>query len=146
MSEPPSSQDNPFERFEIDPREGPRAITERMRELMEESTSDEERTRLRAVWEELTMHPARRLRVALRAHPETREPLGSPPSPLAAAAASTRPSVGKGTLDLTLAELAMRPSVARALTAARGAETLTASSILPSIEDDPLLRRARDVR
>jgi hypothetical protein len=147
MNETPSSQDNPFERFEIDPREGPRAITERMRELMEESTSDEERTRLRAVWEELTMHPARRLRVALRAHPETREPLGTAPPPFAgAAAATTRPSVGKGTLDLTLAELAMRPSVARALTDARGAETLTAQSILPSIEDDPLMRRARDVR
>jgi hypothetical protein len=147
MSEIKLTQDNPFERYEIDPREGPRAITDRMRELMEESASDEERTRLRAVWEELTMHPARRLRVALRAHPETREPLGTPPPPLASAGApSTKPSVGKGTLDLALAELAMRPSVARALTNAPGTENLTARSILPSIEDDPLMRRARDVR
>jgi hypothetical protein len=143
-----SPQDNPFERYEMDPREGPRGITERMRELIEDASSEEERTRLRAVWEELTLHPARRLRVALRAHPETREPLGTPPPGGAGSTnrASTSPSVGKGTLDLALAELAMRPSVARALTDAGEAETLTPRSILPSIEDDPLMRRARDVR
>jgi hypothetical protein len=133
------TSDNPFERYEIDPREGPRAITERMRMLLEDATTEEERTRLRAVWEELTMHPTRRLRAALRAHPETREPLGTAPSPLAIPGAKT--AAPKGTLDLALSELAMRPSVLAALTDARQAETL-----LPSLEEDPILRRARDVR
>jgi hypothetical protein len=137
MSESRPPQDNPFERLEIDPREGPRGITERMRALIEETTSEEERTELRALWEELTMHPARRLRVALRAHPETREPLGAAPE--ARASAAFAPDVG-------LSDLAMRPSVARALTDARGAENLSPGSVLPSIEDDPILRRPRDVR
>ena len=144
MSNDKPAEDNPFERFEINPREGPRAITERMRELIEEATSDEERAVLRAVWEDLTMHPARRLRTALRAHPETREPLGAPPP--APSSTGSRSAVGKGTLDLALAELAMRPSVARALTDGREAENLSPGSILPSLEDDPMMRRARDVR
>jgi hypothetical protein len=70
--------DNPFDRYDIDPREGIVAITQRLKELAEDAGEDE-RERLRAAWEELTMHPDRRFRAALFAHPETRAPLGPPP-------------------------------------------------------------------
>ncbi|WP_394842757.1 hypothetical protein LZC95_37515 [Pendulispora brunnea] len=66
-----SSGKNPFEAYDIDPREGTRAITERFRELLEDATSDEERERLRAAWEALTLHPAQRVRAAFGAHPVT---------------------------------------------------------------------------
>lgn len=60
---------NPFEAYGIDPREGPRAITERFRELLEDAASDEEKEALRAAWEALTLHPMRRIRAAFGAHP-----------------------------------------------------------------------------
>ncbi|MEZ4259143.1 MAG: hypothetical protein R3B36_08745 [Polyangiaceae bacterium] len=74
--------DNPFERYDLDPHGGIAAITERLKELVEAAGSDAEREGLRAAWEELTLHPARRLTLALLAHPETRPPLGgAPPRP-----------------------------------------------------------------
>lgn len=129
-----------FERFDIDPRQGPRAITERLRELVEEAP-EHERNEIRAAWEELTLHPMRRLRAAFAAHPESRPPLGSPPplprDPVAISGA------------LSLAELAPRPSVARALNGGRPAATrppgVSPLSIgvgdLPSLEDDPILKK-----
>ncbi|MCA9536170.1 MAG: hypothetical protein KC593_20935 [Myxococcales bacterium] len=68
---------NPFERFDLDPEEGPLGITERLRELAEDATSDEERDAVRAAWEQLTRHPRERVRLALSAHPESRPPLPS---------------------------------------------------------------------
>jgi len=100
---------NPFERYGLDPREGARAITERLRELAEDATDDTARTELRATWEELTMHPARRLRAALGAHPETRPALGAPPPRPARAAA-----IDGG--DLAWRELVVLPSVRAGLT------------------------------
>lgn len=99
--------ENPFERYDLDPREGIQAITERLRELAEDATDPAEKERIRAAWEELTMHPARRLRAALFAHPETRPPLGAPPPP-------TRVRLGEAARP-TLFELAARPSVRAAL-------------------------------
>lgn len=107
--------ENPFERFGLDPREGITGITARLRELAEDATNESERSEIRAVWEELTLHPARRLRAAVTAHPETRPRLGSPPPPLATSTA--RP--------LTLRDLALRPSVAAAL----GTQTDTRRSL-----------------
>ncbi|MFO0743117.1 MAG: hypothetical protein U0270_45005 [Labilithrix sp.] len=72
--------DNPFERYELDPREGISAITQKLKELAEDAKDDAEREAIRAAWEELTLHPARRLRAALFAHPETRPELGNPPA------------------------------------------------------------------
>jgi hypothetical protein len=139
---------NLFERYDIDPRQGTRAITERMRELAEEAESEEERAELRTTWEELTVHPARRLRAAFGAHPETRPPIGAPP-----------PTGGAGTgpvdPDLTLSELALRPSVARALGGGAailgrprdGTASLAAAAAPPdNLDDDPILKRAPDVR
>ena len=59
-----AGDDNPFERYGLDPREGVVAITQRLKELAEDATDDAERERIRAAWEELTLHPARRLRAA----------------------------------------------------------------------------------
>lgn len=122
----PPDHENPYERWGIDPLGGPAAITERMRELIEDAPDDETRAVLRAVWEELTLHPARRLRAALGAHPEHRAAMGRrPPSP--------RPPT-RGAPELTLSDLAMRPSVLAALGASEPPE-------LPDLapERDPVL-------
>lgn len=97
--------DNPFERYDLDPFGGIAAITARMRELVEEASTDAEREAVRAAWEELTLHPARRLTLALLAHPETRPPLGAaPPRP------RRRPRP-----PLAVADLAALPSALDAL-------------------------------
>jgi hypothetical protein len=121
--------DNPFEKYDLDPREGIGAITQRLRELAEEAKTDEERERIRAAWEELTLHPARRLRAALNAVPETRAALGSPP-PL--------PRLRVAKAELELRDLAARPSVSAAVSSLPeagkgGAEDEAA----PSLDDDP---------
>jgi hypothetical protein len=71
--------ENPFERFDLDPRLGPAEITRRLRELGEDARNGPERDALRAAWEALTVHPWRRLEAAVAAHPESRAPLGAPP-------------------------------------------------------------------
>ena len=123
--------DNPFERYGLDPRDGIGVITQRLKELAEDATDPAERDRIRAAWEELTLHPARRLRAALEAHPETRAPLGSPPPSLP----RTRTTAHAGT-ELELRDLAARPSAVRGLPAevAELAPDLGA----PPLDDDPL--------
>ena len=135
--------DNPFERYGLDPREGVVAITQRLKELAEDAKTEAERDRIRAAWEELTLHPARRLRAALNAHPETRAPLGMPP-PL--------PRLRISTMELELCDLAARPSALAALplslaapelrgVASSDARTSSASGPFgaPSLDDDPHL-------
>ena len=119
--------DNPFERYGLDPRDGIVAITQRLKELAEDATDPAERERIRAAWEELTLHPARRLRAALEAHPETRAPLGSPP-PLPRVRASAQH-------ELELRDLAARPSAVAALPASVTA--LPPEVVAPPLEDDP---------
>ena len=100
-------RENPYERWDIDPLGGPAAITERMRELAEDAPDEASRKAIRAAWEELTLHPARRLRAALTAHPDTHgHPGAPPPAPRAASAPA---------LPLTLDDLALRPSALAAL-------------------------------
>jgi len=124
--------DNPFERYDLDPRDGVAAITARLKELAEDAKDEEERNRVRAAWEQLTLHPARRLRAALEAHPETRKPLGSPP-PLARLRVSP--------LELELRDLAARPSVLAALPAALRDDAASSDArtapAAPSLDDDP---------
>ncbi len=72
---------NPFERYGLDPLAGPAHITERLRELAEDCEDELERAAIREAWEALTLHPRRRLELALDAHPESRPPLGRPPRP-----------------------------------------------------------------
>lgn len=115
--------DNPFERYDLDPRDGIAAITQRLKELAEDAKDDAEREKIRAAWEELTLHPRRRLRAALDAHPETRPPLGSPPM---------APRMRGGPAEIGLRDLAARPSL-RAVTSEPTEEPV------PPLEDDPLL-------
>lgn len=119
---------NPFERYEIDPMLGPAAITERMRELTEEA-DETTRDELRAVWEELTMHPRRRLAIALDAFPETRAPLGGGDS-------GARPAYPPLDTSVSLREIAVIPRVGDVLTT--GAD-ITPTELLPAIESDPFL-------
>lgn len=121
--------DNPFERYDLDPREGILAITQRLKELAEDAKTDAERDAIRAAWEELTLHPARRLRAALFAHPETRPALGAPPA--------LPRNRGGSAFELSLRDLAARPSVFDALPvelrkSRRGDD-------VPPLDADPLL-------
>jgi hypothetical protein len=121
--------DNPFERYGLDPRDGIAAITQRLKELAEDATDPAERDRIRAAWEELTLHPARRLRAALEAHPETRAPLGSPP-PLPRVRANAQQV-------LELRDLAARPSAVAALPVS--VVSVAPERDAPPLEDDPLV-------
>lgn len=121
--------DNPFERYGLDPRDGIAAITQRLKELAEDATDPKERERIRAAWEELTLHPARRLRAALEAHPETRAPLGAPP-PLPRVRG---PAPGT---ELELRDLAARPSAVAALPASVSAASPEPAA--PPLDDDAL--------
>jgi hypothetical protein len=120
--------DNPYERYDIDPRDGPQAITTRMRELADEAEGDA-RDRLRAEWERLTMHPERRLAAALDAFPDTRRPRATAPA--------VRELRELGELaPLTLADLLAPPSVAEALDHPQDG----AIDALPPLDHDPLLQ------
>lgn len=109
MSQPP---DNPFDRHELDPTLGPEAITERLRELVVDAPP-EEREALRAAWEQLTLSPKTRVRLALSAHPESRPPLRAPTAPPSLAAFAPK-GAAKGAW-LELADLVCLPRVAAAL-------------------------------
>lgn len=118
---------NLFERYDIDPRSPPEAITERMRELCEDA-EPELRDAIRAEWEELTMHPERRLILALGTFPETRPPFGQPPVAPPPPAPSLEP-------PLVLAELWVVARVAAALTPGDDAPL----PLFGAIGDDPLI-------
>ena len=60
-----SDPSNPFDRFELDPASDLAAITEALRERAE-NVSPAERPALRSAWEALTLHPRRRLELALQ--------------------------------------------------------------------------------
>ena len=47
--------DNPFERWDLDPLAGPQAITEALRERVEDATDEHERAAIREDWEALTL-------------------------------------------------------------------------------------------
>ncbi len=99
--------ENLYERWDIDPLGGPEAITERMRALVEDAPDEDTKKAIRAAWEALTLHPAKRLRAALGAHPDSHGERGAPPPAPRAQTASE--------LALTLDDLALRPSVLDAL-------------------------------
>jgi hypothetical protein len=118
--------DNPYERWDLDPEAGIEGLTESLRDRLEEATSDEEREALRKAWEELTLHPGRRLEAALGAHP-ARPPLGAPPPRLPRAPVDERP---RGLYDLLL-----RPRLVEALPEPAGT-----GPWLPDLPEDPELR------
>ena len=121
--------DNPFERWDLDPMQGPEAITERLRELAEDAPDDETRATIRAAWEALTMHPRDRLRAALEAHPDSHGAAGAPPPP--------PPAPRRADPALELSDLVLRPSLVRALGLEREARA-PIPDVAPA--DDPWLR------
>ena len=131
--------DNPFDRYDIDPLAGPEAITERFRELIEEA-HESERSALRAQWEELITHPRERLRIALRAFPET-GPVSPGPTPAPRATASASLQLASFALldpPLAMSDLALAPSIAATLGASSTTEA-EAPAVLPPWEKDPCL-------
>ena len=84
---------NPFDAFELDPASSVSSLTAALRERTEDAT-EHEKPLLREAWEALTLHPERRLVLALTAFPETREALA------AMAAPSRLPAVPEAPLDL----------------------------------------------
>lgn len=138
---------NPFERFDLDPEEGPLGITEQLRERAETAKTDDEREALRAAWEQLTRHPRERVRLALLAHPESRPPL--PPRVLLQAAGAGHESDARTALPRAV-DFFEPPSVEAALLAAlrlQGDSPPTLDEALsPTLDHDPVLlgRTARE--
>lgn len=120
---------NLFDRWDLDPSSGPQAITEQLRERLEEADAPTS-IELRRAWEELTMHPKRRIAEALGTFPETRPPVGRPPRALAGAAR----------LDLGEEARLVHAPVAAALRGPAGVAPLRVASALPPLEHDPILR------
>jgi hypothetical protein len=124
--------ENPYERWDIDPLGGPFAITERMRELVEDATDEAAKKAIRAAWEELTLHPARRFRAALAAHPEHPSALGRrPPPPRPAFASAAR---------ITAIDVVMRPSI---LSALGPSEEQSGARVLPARASEAELRAGK---
>ena len=121
------SETNLFDRWNLDPSAGPQAITERLRDAMEEADPPTA-IELRRAWEELTMHPKRRIAEALSTFPETRPPIGRPPLPVRA----TVPTPAGDEARLVHAPVA----------GALGSSTTPSPTVrcLPALERDPLLR------
>ena len=120
---------NLFDRWDLDPSSGPQAITEQLRDLLEEADPPTA-VELRRAWEELTMHPKRRIAEALGTFPETRPPIGRPPQPLRA---PPRETSGEDTRIV-------HAPVAAALRPPGGGVAPRTVRALPPLEHDPLLR------
>lgn len=129
----PSTTANPFERYELDPREGPVGITEQLRDLAEDAADEATRDEIRAAWEALTRDPNERIVWALRAHPRV-GPIGAAPlerpRPRRTKPAQAAP---------TPADYISPPSVEAALSTA---PSDIASLDLPMDEDPVLMRSA----
>lgn len=131
-----AKEENPFESFDLDPKEGTSGITERLRELAEEA-GEAERAAIRQAWEELTLHPLRRLRAAFFAFPPHPEAWQSSP-------AHAPPSLHRSVMREapTFAELSPRPSVKEALAAVLVVppnEREAGSNQAQTLDEDPVL-------
>ncbi len=117
---------NPFDELGLSPLSSIDEITAELRERAED-VGEEDRVALRAAWEELTLHPRSRLKLALTTFPAatSREPRAPLPR------TKTEPLVP---ITPTLLDLLPRPSVEGAL--AHGHSQ--APSALPPISDDSL--------
>ena len=122
------SSDNPFERFDLDPFEGPAGITERMRDIAQDAKDEAERDEVRTAWRELTQDPRRRLALALSAHPDTRVLPGKRPERPASEPAR-----------LMLRALVVLPSIHEALGVGPGLP------VLPC-DEDPILNARSERR
>ena len=64
---------NPFDALGLPTDADPQDLTMRLRERIEDAKTEQERTALRSAWEELTLHPERRVELAIRAFPTGKE-------------------------------------------------------------------------
>ena len=69
---------NPFERYGLNPLASVEELTERLRNLIEDA-DESERGRLRAAWEELSLHPERRFAHISSTFVDPSPPLEIPP-------------------------------------------------------------------
>lgn len=124
-------RENPFEKFDIDPRSSTAQITARFRELVQDARTEDAKAVLRAAWEELTLHPRDRLLAAMATFPETREEI-----PLGVDALLPN-AVPLATHDLDLTDLLAPPTVLSALgaasTPADAPETLMNDAVLSAV-------------
>lgn len=136
--------DNPLDRFGLSPFATVEDITSAMRERAEEAP-EQERAALREAWEELTMHPKKRLRAALFTSPPSSIEAGSErrPPPLC-------PELAKGpsTVDpaaplagVALVDLVPRPLVVAAVVASFSGRSKNEAPprVLPRFAEDPLV-------
>lgn len=122
--------ENPFDRYGIDPREGPEGITERMRELIEDAPDEATRDAVRAAWEALTRDPRGRAHWALRTHPRSTRSVPRRPVRQRATGVGATPEprdyVGAPSLEATLDTLLGGPRQVRA-------------DMDPPLDEDPVL-------
>jgi hypothetical protein len=119
---------NPFETLELEPLATVSEITARVRELAEDA--DEPRQKLlRALWEELTLHPRARITAAVATFvPEGGEPAALPPPRVATAAGAEPPASLLDKLPLAGLIPALAPPPG------------DRPSLVVSVHDDPLLQ------
>ena len=117
---------NPFDALGLSPLSSVDEITAELREQAEDA-GEEQRTALRAAWEDLTLHPRSRLKLALTTFPASAE--RDPRAPGVRAASDPL-----APLSPTLFDLLPRPSVEGALASSHP----QAPSALPPIGDDRL--------
>ena len=83
--------ENPYDRWGLDPTAGPEELTAQLRQLAESARDEATRRAVRDAWEQLTRHPRQRLAAAARAHPSERSTSEPSPSPPARVTALERP-------------------------------------------------------
>ena len=132
------TSENPFERFDLDPLEGPLGITEQLRERAESAATDEDREAVRAVWEQLTRHPRERVRLALLAHPESRAPLPQPSPAKAASPPETAPAEFPRAVDF-FEPLSVESALLAALQRTGVMLPRLDDALSPSLDHDPIL-------
>ncbi|NUP04465.1 MAG: hypothetical protein HOW73_00200 [Polyangiaceae bacterium] len=127
---PTQAWGNTFDDFDLDPVASSDAITERMRELVEDAEPDA-RQAIRSAWEELTVHPKKRILQALTTFVDPEPEVVAPPTRAPSVKAHAAP-IDEPVLSLPLTELY---------------ETLGREGLLPSepsgyvtIASDPLLK------
>lgn len=127
--------DNPFDDLGLDPLASPDELTERMRELVEDATTAAQKQALQDAWQDLTMNPRKRVRLALSTFVDSEPFLPSPPPrPRPPAAASPEPQ--------TPAELCVPITDLHALLVRERLSSHEPTSYVP-LASDPLLKESR---
>lgn len=126
--------DNPFDDHDLDPLASPDEITERMRELVEDATTPASKQLLQDAWQDLTMNPKKRVRLALTTFVDM-EPFEVSPPP--AAARASAPTVAQAPAELCVPITDLHGTLVR--------ERLSShepTSYVP-LASDPLLKESR---